>query len=43
MGEPVLAAEATHVSSMFISEQPGPHARRIRRHAAEWHDGMGVG
>ena len=25
MGEIVLAAKITHVPSMFISEQPGPH------------------
>ncbi|MCM2321311.1 MAG: 3,4-dihydroxyphenylacetate 2,3-dioxygenase, partial [Pseudomonas sagittaria] len=40
MGEVVLAAKVTHVPSMFISEQPGPH-HGCRAAAIEGHRKLG--
>ena len=40
MGEIVLAAKVTHVPSMFISEQPGPH-HGCRAAAIEGHRRLG--
>ena len=40
MGEIVLAAKVTHVPSMFISEQPGPH-QGCRDEAIEGHREIG--
>ena len=40
MGEIVLAAKVTHVPSMFLSEQPGPH-HGCRQAAIDGHREIG--